>query len=54
LNIGNYSVDEAFVLSGFNVSYVDKITYYPIYMLMFIENDDIEMPEIELDDLSEL
>ena len=53
LNIENYSIDEAFVLSNFNVSVVDKITYYPIYMLMFIKNDDIEMPKLELDDLSE-
>lgn len=54
LNIDNYSVNEAFVLSNFNVSVVDKITYYPIYMLMFIKNDDIEMPKLELDDLSKL
>lgn len=54
LNIENYSIDEAFVLSNFNVSVVDKITYYPIYMLMFIKNDDIEMPKLELDDLSEI
>ena len=54
LSIDNYSVNEAFVLSNFNVSVTDKITYYPIYMLMFIKNDDIEMPKIELDDLSKL
>lgn len=54
LNTENYSVNEAFVLSNFNVSVVNKITYYPIYMLMFIKNDDIEMPKIELDDLSKL
>ena len=54
LNIDNYSVNEAFVLSNYNVSVVDKVTYYPIYMLMFIKNDDIEMPKLELDDLSEL
>ena len=54
LNISNYSVKEAFVLSNYNVSVVDKITYYPIYMLMFIRNDDIKMPKIELDDLSTL
>ena len=52
LNIENYSIEEAFVLSNFNVSVVNKITYYPIYMLMFIKNDDIEMPKLELDDLS--
>ena len=54
LKIDNYCVNEAFVLSNYNVSVVDKITYYPIYMLMFIKNDDIEMPKLELDDLSEL
>ena len=54
LNISNYSVKEAFVLSNYNVSVVDKITYYPIYMLMFIRNDDIKLPKIELDDLSKL
>ena len=54
LNISNYSVKEAFVLSNYNVSVADKITYYPIYMLMFIRNDDIKMPKIELDDLSKL
>ena len=54
LNISNYSVKEAFVLSNYNVSVVDKITYYPIYMLMFIRNDNIKMPKIELDDLSKL
>ena len=54
LNIENYSINEAFVLSNFNVSVVDKIIYYPIYMLMFIKNDDIEMPKLELDDLSKI
>lgn len=54
LNIGNYSVDKAFVLSNYNVSVVDKITYYPIYMLMFIRNDEIKMPVVEIDDLSKL
>ena len=54
LNISNYSAKEAFVLSNYNVSVVGKITYYPIYMLMFIINDNIKMPKIELDDLSKL
>jgi len=54
LKIDNYCVNEAFVLSNYNVSVVDKITYYPIYMLMFIKNDNIEMPKLELDDLSVL
>lgn len=48
----NYSIDEAIVLSNYNVSVSGKITYYPIYMLMFIKNDEIKMPKLELDDLS--
>ena len=52
LNISDYSAKEAFVLSNYNVSVVGKITYYPIYMLMFIINDNIKMPKIELADLS--
>ena len=50
----NYSIDEAIVLSNYNVSVSGKITYYPIYMLMFIRNDEIKMPKLELDDLSAL
>ena len=53
LSISNYSVEEAFVLSNYNVSVVDKIVYYPIYMLMFIKEDAVKMPTIELEDLSE-
>lgn len=53
LNTENYSIEEAFVLSNYNVSVKNKVIYYPIYMLMFINNNDIKMPEIELDDLSE-
>lgn len=50
----NYSIDEAIVLSNYNVSVSGKIIYYPIYMLMFIRNDEIKMPKLELDDLSAL
>ena len=53
LSISNYSVEEAFVLSNYNVSVVDKIVYYPIYMLMFIKEDALKMPTLELEDLSE-
>ena len=52
MEISNYSIDEAFVLSNFNVEVVDNIVYYPIYMLMFIEEDEIELPKVELDVLS--
>lgn len=54
LDIQNYSIDEAFVFSNYNVSVKGKITYYPIYMLMFIKNGEFKMPKLELDDLSNL
>lgn len=34
----NYSIKEAYVFQNENVNTKDKITYYPIYMLMFMEN----------------
>ncbi len=54
IEVSNYSVDEVFVLSNFNVEVKGNIVYYPIYMLMFIEKDDIKLPTVELDDLSRL
>lgn len=54
MEISNYSIDEAFILSNYNVEVKDHFVYYPIYMIMFIENEDISLPKIELDDLSNL
>lgn len=54
MEISNYSIEEAFVLSNYNVEVKGNLTYYPIYMLMFIKNDDIKMPKIEIEDLSVL
>lgn len=52
MEISNYSIEEAFILSNYNIEVKGNLVYYPIYMLMFINNDDIKMPTIELDDLS--
>ena len=49
-----YSIAEGFVLSNYNVEVKGNLIYYPIYMLMFIESDDIKMPVVELDDLSDI
>ena len=49
-----YSIEEGFVLSNYNVEVKGNLIYYPIYMLMFIENDDIKVPVVELDDLSDI
>lgn len=35
-----YEIKEAYVFSNYNISTSDRITYYPIYMVMFIKNDD--------------
>lgn len=52
INIPNYSINEAFVLSNYNTSKIGNIVYYPIYMIMIIDKD-VKLPKIELDDLSQ-
>ncbi len=47
LNVSNYKIDEAYVLSNFNVEVKGNITYYPVYMLMFIMDETI-LPSVEL------
>ena len=54
MEIAGYSIKEAFVLSNYNVEVKDNFVYYPIYMLRFIKADEVELPIIELDDLSNL
>lgn len=54
MEISNYSIEEAFILSNYNVEVKGNLVYYPVYMLMFIKDDAITMPEVELDDLSNL
>ena len=54
LEVTNYSIEEAFVFSNYNVEVAENIVYYPIYMLMFLANDAIRLPKVELDDLSVL
>ncbi len=34
----DYSIKEAYVFQNDKITAKDKITYYPIYMLMFLEN----------------
>lgn len=51
LKIENYKIDQAFVFNNYNVEVKDKIVYYPIYMLMFInENEMLQMPKVEIKD----
>lgn len=52
MEISNYAIKEAFVLSNYNVEVKENIVYYPIYMLMFMEDEEIKLPKVDLDDLS--
>ena len=54
VEISNYSIEEAFILSNYNVEVKGNLVYYPIYMLMFIKDDAIKMPKVEIGDLSDL
>ncbi len=49
MKVQNYSIEEAFVLSNFNVEKRNNIIYYPIYMVMFLSNDEIKFPKIDLE-----
>ncbi len=52
MDISNYSIEEGFIFSNYNVEVKGKLIYYPIYMIMFLENEDITLPNIVIDDLS--
>lgn len=52
MEISNYAINEAFILSNYNVEVKGNLVYYPIYMLMFIENEAVSFPKISIDDLS--
>lgn len=50
----NYGIKNAFVLSNANVSQDGNIVYYPIYMIMFFQNnliDNLILKKIDLSDL---
>ncbi len=54
MDISNYSIEEAFVLTNFNVEVQGNIIYYPVYMLMFITDENIQLPKMDLFDLSDM
>ncbi|MGN1276548.1 MAG: ATP-binding protein [Floccifex sp.] len=54
MEISNYCIQEAFVFSNNNVEVKDNLVYYPVYMIMFIQEKYDDLPIIELDDLSNL
>ncbi len=54
INKPNKSIDEAFVFTNYNVEVKDKYVYYPIYILMFLNDEDVKLPIVDISDLSEL
>ena len=41
LGVPDYDIDEAYVFCNGNVEVKDKITYYPIYMIMFLQKKEL-------------
>lgn len=53
LNTPNYNINEAIVFANTNVKAAENITYYPIYMCMFLNDEDEQNKIIEKIDMSE-
>lgn len=47
-----YSIEKGIVFGSDNVNIEGRITYYPIYWLMFLENTSAPLPEQYTFDLS--
>lgn len=54
MKLSNYKIEEAFVFTNYNVELDGKYIYYPIYMLMFLNNEETELPIVDIPDLSDL
>ncbi len=51
LEIPNYEFEKAFVFTNGNVEVKGRIVYYPIYMLMFLTDEDIQLPTVNIETL---
>ena len=47
--VEEYGIKEAYVFTNDNVKAVERLTYYPIYMVMFLQNDPIGFIDISVD-----
>ena len=45
----NYHLTRAIVFSNSNVEREGKVTYLPIYMLMFLKESDVKFTDISID-----
>lgn len=52
MKVSNYSINEAFIFTNYNIEVNNNYIYYPIYMLMFLNNFDVVLPSIDFPDLS--
>ncbi len=52
LSVKGYDIGEAVVFAGCNIKTVNNITYLPIYMAMFLSDDDIDFGNISISRLS--
>lgn len=49
MDVAEYGIQEAIVFANDNVKTSGRITYYPIYMVMFLQDDPVEFVDISLD-----
>lgn len=49
MNTAEYGIDEAYVFSNENVKIKGKVTYLPIYMVMFLKDEPLEFSDISID-----
>ena len=54
LNNKDYGIKNAFVFSNFNVEVNGNVIYYPIYFIIFLEEQSFKLPKINKIDLSDL
>ena len=47
--VPEYGIQEAYVFTNDNVKADGKLTYLPIYMVMFLQDDPIEFVDISAD-----
>ena len=52
LNNKDYGIQQSIVFSNYNVEMKENIIYYPIYFIMFLENQSFKLPHFNKIDLS--
>lgn len=49
IDVKDYGISQAIVFSNYNTQVKDRITYYPIYMTMFLNDNDFKLPKIDIE-----